>query len=487
MLKTMRFLVLMLSLFVIQLFSQPIKVHPSNPHYFLFNGQPTVLITSAEHYGGVMNKAFDYVKYFDALKEYGLNYTRIYPGVLFEPMGKFVPGNTLGPKVADLLVPWARSAVPGANPAGNKFDLDKWDTAYFQRLKDFIQKAGERDIVVEICFFNMQYSDTWPISPLFHENNIQGVGKCGYLDAQTLNFPDVVKRMEDYVSKLTIEVNPFDNVILEICDEPNFTGPPVDSAATWVKRMLAVAKETDSKLPKKHLIAQQVMEPIGGPIDLSAHPDVSLIVTQYVWSGGRQVGGMLGLDSLYHHNKPIEDNETDYYPIWYRGNKIADSRVEAWEFMVGGGAGFNQLNGLYTVEDPAGKTEENGQLLQALKNLKDFLYSFDFIKMSQDKGLVISGLPTTAHWRAISQPGKQYALYIHHGFWDKGGAYEVNPGNFTENPIINLPAGTYSAAWVNPETGTILKSEEISHNGGNLTLSTPTYTVDIALRVKATK
>src|ERR1019366_5233180 len=66
--------------------AQPISVHPDNPHYFLFHGKPTVLITSAEHYGAVVNRAFDYRAYFDALKSYGLNYTRIYPGFLFEPV-----------------------------------------------------------------------------------------------------------------------------------------------------------------------------------------------------------------------------------------------------------------------------------------------------------------------------------------------------------------------------------------------------------------
>ena len=33
----------------------PIRLHPDNPHYFLWRGKPTVLITSGEHYGAVMN------------------------------------------------------------------------------------------------------------------------------------------------------------------------------------------------------------------------------------------------------------------------------------------------------------------------------------------------------------------------------------------------------------------------------------------------
>src|SRR5947209_7319469 len=87
--------------------AQPIRVHPENPHYYEYKGKPTILITSAEHYGAVINKAFDYVAYFDALKSYGLNNTRIYPGALFEPVGKYMTDNTLGPNPRDLILPWA--------------------------------------------------------------------------------------------------------------------------------------------------------------------------------------------------------------------------------------------------------------------------------------------------------------------------------------------------------------------------------------------
>src|SRR5690349_5820886 len=118
-------------LLIIGAYGEPIKLNPANPHYYLFQGRPTILITSAEHYGAAVNKDFDYVTYLDALKVYGMNYTRIYPGAMFEPMGKFVKGNPLGPKPQSLLVPWARSKQPGYLFGGNKFDLDKWDAEYF--------------------------------------------------------------------------------------------------------------------------------------------------------------------------------------------------------------------------------------------------------------------------------------------------------------------------------------------------------------------
>ena len=465
--------------------AQPIRLHPDNPHYYLFQGKPTVLITSAEHYGGVVNGAFDYVRYFDALKAYGLNYTRIYPGYLFEPVGKYVKGNTLGVKPADLVLPWARSTTPGYVLGGNKFDLDRWNPEFFRRLKDFVAKASERGIVVEICFFNAQYTDTWPISPLYWENNVQSEGHGEVEDTQTMRDPALVRREADYVKKITEEVTAFDNVILEICDEPTLNGSPGTEVGEWISHMIGAIKSAEAGLPNKHLIAQQLEEPIDGPVDFSGNPDVPVIVTQYVWLAGVQMGGLRALDYEYGRNKAIDFNETNYYPIWYQGDKIGDSRVEAWEFMVGGGSSFNQLNGLFTVENPAGQTLENERILTALRSLKQFLEAFDFVKMRQDKSVIVSGVPAGAFARAISEPGRQYAFYMHHSTDGKGSAYKVAPGNYHEDLAFFLPRGTYTANWVDPSTGKALESEKFTHGGGTRTLTTPMYTVDIALRIKS--
>ncbi len=467
------------------LHSQPIRLHPDNPHYYLFQGKPAVLITSAEHYGGVVNGAFDYVKYFDALKAYGLNYTRIYPGYLFEPVGKFVDGNTLGVKPADLVLPWARSNKPGYVLGGNKFDLDRWNPAFFRRLKDFVAAAAARGIVVEICFFNAQYSDTWVISPLYWENNIQGEGHGKVEDAQTMRDAKLVSREADYVKRITAEVNGFDNVILEICDEPTLNGSPGAEVGQWITHMIGAIKSAEAPLPKKHLIAQQLEEPVNGPVDFSRNPDVPVIVAQYTWQAGAQMGGIKALDYIYGANKAIDFNETDYYPIWYQGDKIGDSRVEAWEFMVGGGSSFNQLNGLFTVDNPAGKTPENQQLLGSLSHLKQFIESFDFLKMRPDPGLVVNGIPAGAIARAISESGRQYAFYMHHSTSRWGSAYHVQPGTYRASLALKLPAGSYKAEWVDPATGKVLNTETFQHDGKTKTLTTPDYSIDIALRIKA--
>ena len=67
--------------------AEPLALHPDNPHYFLFRGKPTVLVTSGEHYGAVLNPDFDYVKYLDELNADGLNLTRTFSGVYCEAAG----------------------------------------------------------------------------------------------------------------------------------------------------------------------------------------------------------------------------------------------------------------------------------------------------------------------------------------------------------------------------------------------------------------
>ena len=477
---------LFLALLAVCGYTQPITTDAVNHHYLSYRGKPILLITSAEHYGAVINRAFDYVAYFDSLKANHLNYTRIYPGAMFEPMGKFMTGNTLAPKMGDLLVPWARSSEPGYLFGGNRFDLDHWDSEYFVRLKDFVEQAAKRDIFVEVCFFNSQYSDTWPLSPLHSENNIQHMNEVTWKDAQTLNDKDLVRRSDDYVRKLVQELNPFDNVILETCDECADIGTGVPLAGAFVNHLAEVVRKTEAQLSNKHLLAQEVEGKFGEAMDFSADPKVSIIVAQYIWGPDQgEMGGMKSLDFKYGFNKPLEFNETDYYPLDYKNDKEDDSRVEAWEFIVGGGASFNQLNGLYTVKNPSGKTTEDEKIWLALRSLQSFMSGLDYVRMLPDNKWISSSPSKNAYYRVIDEPGRQYAMYVHHSGDRKAGAYEAIPGDYQENLKVNLPAGEYAAEWINPSDGKTLSNELISQTGSVRTLTSPPYKIDIALRIRS--
>ena len=161
--------------------AEPIRLHPENPHYFLFRGRPTILITATEHYGAVLNLDFDYIRYLDTLKSHGFNLTRVFAGTYREVPGSFnITGNTLAPAKGKFVCPWARSSTSGASDGLAKFDLNRWDDAYFRRLKDFATEAGKRGIVVELVLFCTMYDENvWRASPMNAANNVQGIGKVG--------------------------------------------------------------------------------------------------------------------------------------------------------------------------------------------------------------------------------------------------------------------------------------------------------------------
>ena len=462
-----------------------IRVSEKNPHYFEYNGKEILLITSAEHYGAVLNRKFDYVKYLDMLAEYKLNYTRIYPGTLIEPVGLWMPEDTLAPG-ADFIVPWARSDKGGYIAGGNKFDLSKWDTEYFGRLHDFLNEADRRGIIVEICFFNSQSNArNWVLCPLHKDANIQGIGKCDYIAFQTLEDEPLVREQLKYIEKIIIETNSFNNIIYEFVDEPTCALTQSYKAYQWIDKLIDTAIAVESKLPKKHILAQQLE--LG--VDFADDDRIANIVTQYIKLNGRQVGGVPALDNCYCFNKPIELNETTYINSWVKegtDDLPGITRLESWEFMIGGGAGYNQLNGYYIPSNPSGENKMNRKLLSGLQNLKTFLEGFDFIKMTRDRETVRE-VSTGASVNIISEKGRQYALYLHHSFPVlKGGSYYTpNYGNYEPVLTLHLEKGNYTVTFIEPETLNVLKKTSITSDGSQTKITCPRYTLDLAVKIIA--
>ena len=227
-----KFLITALNIAIIIIFclscqpSKPLQLHPENPHYFLYKGKPTILIGSTEHYGALLNLDFDYTAYFNALKKDGLNLTRTFTGVYCEHPEAFnITRNTLAPDSGKLICPWARSEEAGYYNGGNKFDLSQWDENYFIRLKDFIEQAADRDVIVELVLFCTYYGDAqWNLSPLNIKNNINGIGRIERTDVLALKDEQLTEVQGAMVRKIVTELNGYDNLFFEICNEPYFAG-----------------------------------------------------------------------------------------------------------------------------------------------------------------------------------------------------------------------------------------------------------------------
>src|SRR6476646_9542643 len=87
--------------------AEPIRLHPKNPHYFLYREKAVALIGSGEHYGAVMNSDFDYHRYLATLEAEGMKYTRLFGGSYREvPSKSFgILRNTLAPAPERYLAP----------------------------------------------------------------------------------------------------------------------------------------------------------------------------------------------------------------------------------------------------------------------------------------------------------------------------------------------------------------------------------------------
>src|SRR6185437_14036006 len=198
--------------------AQPLSLHPENTHYFSFRGRPTVLVTSGEHYGAVLNRDFNYRLYLDTLHADGLNLTRTFSGSYREVPGDFsIASNTLAPAPGRFIAPWRQR--------DGKFDLEQWDPEYFERLKDFVAQADARGIVVELVLFCPLYNDSmWTVSPMNAANNVSGIGSVPKADVLTLKDARLTSVQDEMVRKITSELRGFDNLYFEICNEPYFGG-----------------------------------------------------------------------------------------------------------------------------------------------------------------------------------------------------------------------------------------------------------------------
>ena len=105
---------------------EPIRLHPENPHYFLFRGKPAVLITSGEHYGAVLNGDFDFRPYLDELQARGFNLTRTFSGVYRELPGTFnIVGDGVLP-LSTVIKLAGRFAIPIPHPLAESVTALAW-------------------------------------------------------------------------------------------------------------------------------------------------------------------------------------------------------------------------------------------------------------------------------------------------------------------------------------------------------------------------
>jgi|TARA_R110000744_G_scaffold90708_1_gene176190 hypothetical protein len=466
-----------------QVIPHVISLHPENSNYLLYQGKPTILVTSGEHYGAVMNADFDYEKYLEALQNAQLNYTRIFIGPYSEMDDTTfgISNNTMNPKPKSWLTPWAK------NPSSDKYDLSRWNDVFFERLKAFVSSARNKGIVVEITMFTSYYSvHQWSVSPFNPKNNIQGLETLSLKQVNTLDNGTLMGIQEKYVRQVIRELNTFGNVFFEIQNEPWSDNPKFSEKITevdklihsqpwqrivetshsvslaWQKKIAEIIVDEENGLPSKHLIAQNIAN-FRNKIE---NPDPNVSIFNFHYAYPEAASSNLGL------KKAIGLDETGFMPhvdFLYRS--------QAWKFILAGGALYNNLDFSFTVGSEDGshpiddKTPGLGhaQYRKQLKIMKNFLDGFDFIRMKPDNSILQANKGQFVPFQVLAEPGKQYAIYL-----EKAVVHSI---------LLAIPNGEYRVDWLDPVSGMTSKPEKIIARNGKAKLTCPEFAEDIALRI----
>jgi hypothetical protein len=225
-------------------------------------------------------------------------------------------------------------------------------------------------------------------------------------------------------------LNGFDNLFFEVCNEPYFGGVTED----WQRRIVDVIVEAEKPLPNKHLISLNIAN--GSKKIENPHPAVSIFNFHYASPPD-------AVRANYKLNQVIGDNETGF-----KGTGDAHYRMEAWEFLLAGGGLYNNLDYSFV----AGSEDR-----------------FDFVRMRPDEMVVKGGLPSKGRARVLSEPGKQYAFYLH--------------GGPQANLVLGLPAGRYKAEWIDCLSGKVAKTDTVNAENSTTELQSPRFGPEIALRI----
>jgi Family of unknown function (DUF6298) len=271
--------------------------------------------------------------------------------------------------------PWVRSGPGTASDGKPKFNLRKFNSAYFDRLRARVQQAQANGVFVAVMLFDSVvscggHSDGFP---LYSGNNINGIdaargeatwkqtGSFGRLrdfpfftryfcqnQWMTGTNPAVVEIQKAYVDKVLETLNGFDNVLWEVANEAG------SYSTDWQVDMIRYIRKSEAKLPKRH--------PVGFTFQYGYAPSCTgetktLLQSDADWiSPGDDVGDYRGAANgpTPNDGKKVIINDTDH--LWGRGG----TPLWVWKSFMRG------LNLLY-MDVPFGQDDSQSQMDESVR------------------------------------------------------------------------------------------------------------------------
>ncbi len=439
----------------------PLCVSEENPRYFQDPKGQAVFLAGVhdgwelqDYAWGDANRPvkFDWNRFLDFMVRHDHNVIRLW----------CVESTKIADDDARLTIPMPYQRVPGrgkANDDGDKFDLDRFNPAYFDRLRRRTAEAGEHGIYVIVMLFQGWSIESkrgrvnpWPYHPFHRDNNVNGVdgdpdGDGQGKDVHTWLGDDhpVTKRQRAYVRKVIDTVGDLDNVLYEIANESH------NRSLDWQGRMVEFIHEYERGRPKQHPVGITVTfgdSRQAGLNELLAKSPAAWISPNRDAPAGHS----------YRDNPPPNDGgkviltDTDHY----YGIKCKDYSW-AWKSFC---RGHNLLYmDMWTVEQTDPKRQS---VRRALGHVRRFARRMDLL------GVAPRGDLTSTKF-CLAAPGREYLVYAPFG------------GPITLD--LSDASGELSVEWFNPRAGTA-KEGALVMGGSSQTFDSP-FDGDIVLYVTA--
>jgi len=440
--------------------SGPLKAS-SNPRYFQ-DAQGKVLILSGSHTWNTLQDwgtngslaPLDFRAFVKFLQSNGHNFTLLW----YTELAKFCGFPSTASAPPDLTVgphPWLRTGPGRATDGGLKFDLTRFNQAYFDRLRERTRMLQNAGIYAGIYLFTGEWLNVFRCSsdgfPFTGANNINGIDDGYRGGSQTgtgsiaMTGPNAITRLQDlYVEKVIDTLNDLPNVLWIVSEEA-----PRNST-WWNNRQISHIRAYESKKRFQHPIGYAAL--IGSPDSTIYNSDADWVAPQARVSPPSSCGS----------GKPackvnVNDSDHSYFGMW--NETPLQNRNYIWRNFLNG----NQVLFMdpYLVYYPRERRNLCGSVRNGICNSPDDRYA----QFRQNLGYILKysrkldlsrvsaqgWLSSTGY--CLARTGAVGAEYL---------VYAPSGDSFTVN-LAAMPASRkLTVEWFNPSTGAATRLDSIA-------------------------
>jgi Family of unknown function (DUF6298)/Putative collagen-binding domain of a collagenase len=429
----------------------------ANPRYFCNASGKAIYLTGSHTWAALIDRgasdpplAFDFDRYLDLLQRSNHNFIRLWSRHVarYRDYGSDV--------LYAAPLPWARSGPGAALDGKPKFDLNKFDDRYFERLRERVSAAEERGIYVSIMLFGGRVAiSEWAGNPLNSQNNINGINgdtdHDGKGDTQVLPLPPGVDAIQKaYVRKVIDTVGDLDNVLFEISNESE------SNSVAWQSQLVSFIKDyeagrIDGIVRKQHPV---------GMTSLWSTDNAVLLQSAADWIS---LGAVVKWDSFadpYINDPPAADGskvsilDSDHLFFRLIVANPAVARQWVWKSFL---RGHNPILMDNLFDDSTGRavsvtTDDSGFVAarSAMGQTRQYAERMNLIAMAPR-----NELSSTRY--VLANPGSEYLVY------------QPSAESFT----VKLVAGRYAYEWFDSASGTVVDVGELTADDGNRNFAPP--------------